>query len=69
MAVILSALRTGRALLPKNIIFLLLILISGQRLSNPCDLVQQEGLDTLKKKIFQLIVFRTLDLPARNILP
>jgi hypothetical protein len=51
MAVRLSALRTGRALLPRNIIFLLLILIYVRRLSKPQDLVRPEGLGTLKKFI------------------
>jgi hypothetical protein len=51
MAVRLSVLRTGRALLPRNIIFLLLVLISV-RLSKRQDLVQHEGLGTLKNNLF-----------------
>jgi hypothetical protein len=47
------ALRTGRALLPRNIIFLLLIIISVRGLVNP----------------IQLIGSRTRDLPACNIVP
>jgi hypothetical protein len=51
MAVRLSALRTSRALLPRNIIFLLLVLISVKRLSKPQGLVRPEGLGKLKKYI------------------
>jgi hypothetical protein len=47
MAVRLSALRPGRALLVRNIIFLLLVLISI-RLSKPQGLVRPEGLGILK---------------------
>jgi hypothetical protein len=43
----LLTLRTGRALLPRDIIFLLLVIISG--LSKPQDLVCLEWLDELEK--------------------
>jgi hypothetical protein len=66
MAIRLSALRTGRALLPRN------ISASGthlcQRLSKPQGLVRPEGLGNLKKKI-HLIRSRTRDLPACSIVP
>jgi hypothetical protein len=46
MAVRLSALRTGRALLPRSIIYLFLILIFGK----PQDQARLEGLGEVKKK-------------------
>jgi hypothetical protein len=49
MAVSLSALSTGRTLLPRNIIFLLPVLISFKRLSEPQGLVRLERLSILKK--------------------
>jgi hypothetical protein len=49
MSVRLSALRTRRNLLPRNIIILMfLVLISVKRLSKPQGLVQPEGLGTFK---------------------
>jgi hypothetical protein len=48
MVVGLIDLRTGPALLPRNIIFLLLVLISV-RLSKPQYLVRVEGLGKLKE--------------------
>jgi hypothetical protein len=63
MAVRLSALSTGRALLPRNIILLLLVLISVKRLSEPQGLVRLEGSDKLKKFI-HLIGSRIRDLPS-----
>jgi hypothetical protein len=67
MAVRLSALRTGRALLPRNIISLLLILIC-ERLSKPQGVVRLQGSGKLKKCI-HLIGTRTRDLPARSVEP
>jgi hypothetical protein len=48
MAAMFSALRTGRTLLPRNIIFLLLLpfLLEAE------GTVQPEGLDKLKKNVF-----------------
>jgi hypothetical protein len=43
MAVKLSALRTARALLPRNVIFLLLVLIYVKRPSKPQDLARPEN--------------------------
>jgi hypothetical protein len=60
MAVRLSSLRTGHVLLPRNIIFLLLVLISFR------GLVLLEELGKLHKLIY-LIGFRTRDLPACSI--
>jgi hypothetical protein len=51
MAIRLSAIRTGRALHFRYIIFLFLILISV-RLSDPLGLVLLEGLGKLKKNYF-----------------
>jgi hypothetical protein len=49
MAVRLSALRTGRTLLPRNIIILMFpVLISVKRLSKPQGLVRAEGLGKFK---------------------
>jgi hypothetical protein len=48
MAVRFSVLRTGRALLPRNIIFLFLMLISVRGWVKPQSLVRQEGLGKLK---------------------
>jgi hypothetical protein len=61
MAVRLSALRTSRALLPRDIIVLLLILIS-------VGLMRPEGLGKLKIFI-HIIVSRTRYLPACSVLP
>jgi hypothetical protein len=47
----LSALRTGHALLSRNIIFLLLVLISFRGWVNTRVLVQPEGLGKLKKNL------------------
>jgi hypothetical protein len=55
MAVRFAALRTGRALLPRSIIFLLLV--AGR-------IKQIE-----KKKVIHLIGSRNRDLPARSIVP
>jgi hypothetical protein len=62
MTVRLSALHTSRALLPRNIIFLLLILVSVRGLVNLGGLVWLEGLSKLKK--IDLTGSRTNDLPA-----
>jgi hypothetical protein len=48
MAVRLSALRTGRALLPTIIIFLLVVLISVSGLVNPQGLVLLEELNQME---------------------
>jgi hypothetical protein len=64
MAVKLSALRTGRALLI-DIIILLLVLLS---VSKPQGLVRLEELRKLKKLIY-LIGSRTRGLPAFSIMP
>jgi hypothetical protein len=53
-----SALRTGRALIRRNIISLLLVLICW-RMSKLQGLVRPEELGTLKKKIIYLIGSRT----------
>jgi hypothetical protein len=58
-------LRTGRTLLPRNIISLLLVLIS---VSKPLGLVRPEGLGKLKKLI-PLIWSGPRDLPACSIVP
>jgi hypothetical protein len=52
MAVKLSALRTGRSLLLRNIIFLLLVLISARAFNEPQGLVRLERLGKLKKNVF-----------------
>jgi hypothetical protein len=50
MAVGLLALRTGRTLLPRNIIiFMFVVLISVKRLSKPQGLVRPDGLGKFKK--------------------
>jgi hypothetical protein len=64
MAVKLSAFRTGRALLPRNIIVLLLVLIYVKRLSKPQGLVLLET-----EKFIHLIGSRTRDLPVCSIVP
>jgi hypothetical protein len=70
MAVRLSAPSTDRALIPRNIIFLLLVLIAvRQRLRKPQGLVWTEGLDKLKKKKNYLIWSGTHDLPDCSIVP
>jgi hypothetical protein len=69
MAARLSALRTGRNLLHRNIIFLFLVVISLEaELSEPQGLVRPEEFDNLKKFI-HLIGTRTRDLPACSIVP
>jgi hypothetical protein len=55
MAVKLWVLRTGHILLPRNIIFLFLVLISVKRLSEPQGLVRPEGLDVFKKLIHLIL--------------
>jgi hypothetical protein len=64
MAVRLQAPRTGRTLLPRNIIYMLLVL----RLSKPQGLVLPEVLGKLKKSK-DLIGSRIHDLPASSIAP
>jgi Na+/citrate or Na+/malate symporter len=66
MAVRLSALRVGRALLPIYFFFLFLILVSVKRHSNPRGLVLLEGLGKLEK-FSDLIGSRTPDLPAYRV--
>jgi hypothetical protein len=66
MAISLEALRTGRTLPPRNIIFLLLVIISVTRPSKPQGLVRPEGLGKLKK-IVHLIWSRTHDYPGYSI--
>jgi hypothetical protein len=67
MAVRLSALHTGHAVLPRNIFS-----ASGthfcQRMSKPQGLVRPEGLAKLKKFV-HLIGSRTRDLPAYSLVP
>jgi hypothetical protein len=60
MAVRLSALRIGRTLLPRNNIFLFLVLISV-RGSEPQSLMRSEGLGKFK---IHLIGFRNHDFPS-----
>jgi hypothetical protein len=66
MAVRLSALRTGRALLPRNIIFSASGTHFCYSLSEPQGLVRPEGLGKLKKFI-HLFGTRTRNLPARSV--
>jgi hypothetical protein len=68
MAARLLALHAGRPLLPRNIIFLLLVLISVKRLSKSQGLLRPEGLGKFNKFI-NSIGFRTLVLPACNTAP
>jgi hypothetical protein len=68
MAERLSALRTGRALLPKNIIFFLLLVFILLEADKPQGLVWPEGLGELKKYIHR-IGSRTRDLPVNNTVP
>jgi hypothetical protein len=63
----LSALSTGRVLLPKNVTFLFVVLISIT-LSKPQGLVQPEGFGKLRKLI-HFIETRTRNLQARSIVP
>jgi hypothetical protein len=65
MAVRLSALRTPRTLVPRNIIiFMFLVLISVKRLIKPQGLVRPEELGQFKN---HLIWYRTRDLPVCSI--
>jgi hypothetical protein len=67
MVVRLIALRVGRSLLPRNIIFLLLVLVSVK--AEPQGLLRLEGLGKLKKKKLNYLVgSRTRDLPACSIM-
>jgi hypothetical protein len=63
------SLRTGRGLLPRNIILLLLVLISIRGWVNQ-GLVLLEGLGKMKEcTSIHLIGTRTRDLPACSIVP
>jgi hypothetical protein len=68
MAVRLSALRTGRAPLPRNIIFLLLILIYVRGRAVPRAIVMLEGLGKFKT-VRDFIETGTLELQACSIAP
>jgi hypothetical protein len=69
MALMLSALRTGRVLLPKNIIFFnVSSTLFCERLSESLGLERSEGLGNLKEFI-HLIESRTRDIPAYSIVP
>jgi hypothetical protein len=59
----LSALSTDSALLSRNIICLLLVIISVRDLVNPRGLVRLKGIYELKKVIY-LIGSQTRDLPS-----
>jgi hypothetical protein len=63
MAIRVSAIRTSRALLPRNIVWYSFLLEKDLQ-----GLVRPEGLDKLKKLI-PFIGPRTRDLPARSIAP
>jgi hypothetical protein len=65
MAVRLSDLRLGRSLLPRNIIFLPMVLLSV-RLSKPQGLLLMKGLGKLKKCI-RIVGTQTRALPASSI--
>jgi hypothetical protein len=67
MAVRLSALRTRRILLPRNIIiFLPLVLISVKRLSKPQGLVRPEGLGKFKNSPHRVSNLRPYSGTKRN---
>jgi hypothetical protein len=68
MAVKLSALRTGRVLLPQKIISFLQVLISVRGCANLGDRVGPEGVGKLKQFI-NLIGSRIRDLLACSIVP
>jgi hypothetical protein len=60
--------RTGRALLTRNITFLILVLTSVRGWMNPQGLVRPERLGKFNRRI-RLIGSRTRDLPACSIVP
>jgi hypothetical protein len=68
MAVRMPALRSGRALLPRNMIFLLLELISVRVCVDSQCLAWPEGLRKLKKFI-HFTGSRTRDVPGCGIVP
>jgi hypothetical protein len=66
MAVRLSALRTGRAVLPRYIIIFMFLVLISVSLSKLQGLVRPEGLGNFKN---HLVGYRTRDLPVYSIVP